>query len=108
MKFGAVAPADADGAIAVHSIRQGGLVLRKGTLIGQAEIAALTKAGIAEVVVARLEPGDVSEDEAALTDGVDRDRTLGVARATAPNFMTRPQLPVHAPTTPPGAAAAAP
>jgi molybdenum cofactor cytidylyltransferase len=65
MKFGAVAPADADGAIAVHSIRQGGLVLRKGTLIGQAEIAALTKAGIAEVVVARLEPGDVSEDEAA-------------------------------------------
>src|SRR5215475_9691036 len=65
MKFGAVAPADAEGAVAVHSIRQGGLVLRKGTLIGEAEIAALTKAGIAEIVVARLEPGDVSEDVAA-------------------------------------------
>src|SRR5215475_10609874 len=65
MKFGAVAPDDAEGAVAVHSIRQGGLVLRKGTLIGEAEIAALTKAGIAEIVVARLEPGDVSEDVAA-------------------------------------------
>jgi molybdenum cofactor cytidylyltransferase len=65
MKFGAVAPGDAEGAVAVHSIRQGGLVLRKGTLIGEAEIAALSKAGIAEIVVARLEPGDVSEDVAA-------------------------------------------
>ena len=41
------------------------LVLKKGTLIGQAEIAALTAAGIGEIVVARLEPGDVSEDAAA-------------------------------------------
>jgi molybdenum cofactor cytidylyltransferase len=65
MKFGAVSPAEAEGAIAVHSIRQGGLVLRKGTRIGQAEIAALNAAGIAQLVVARLEPGDVSEDKAA-------------------------------------------
>jgi molybdenum cofactor cytidylyltransferase len=65
MKFGAVSPAEAEGAIAVHSIRQGGLVLRKGTRIGQAEIAALKTAGIAQLVVARLEPGDVSEDAAA-------------------------------------------
>jgi molybdenum cofactor cytidylyltransferase len=65
MKFGAVSPAEAEGAIAVHSIRQGGLVLRKGTRIGQTEIAALKAAGIAQLVVARLEPGDVSEDTAA-------------------------------------------
>jgi molybdenum cofactor cytidylyltransferase len=65
VRFGPVAPAAAEGAIAVHSIRQGGLVLRKGTRIGQAEIAALEKAGIAEIVVARLETGDVSEDVAA-------------------------------------------
>ncbi|MGH6671853.1 MAG: NTP transferase domain-containing protein [Xanthobacteraceae bacterium] len=65
MKFGAVAPADALGATAVHSIRQGGLVLKKGTLIGAAEVAALEAAGIADIVVARLEPGDVSEDAAA-------------------------------------------
>jgi molybdenum cofactor cytidylyltransferase len=65
MKFGPVAPADALGATAVHTIRQGALVLKKGTLIGAAEVAALTAAGIPELVVARLEPGDVAEDLAA-------------------------------------------
>ena len=65
MKFGAVAPKDARGATAVHTIRQGDLVLKKGTLIGPAEIAALEAAGIKDVVVAQLEPDDVSEDIAA-------------------------------------------
>ena len=65
MKFGAVPVAQAEGGVAVHSIRQTGLVLKKGTLIGKPEIAALQAAGIAEIVVARIEPGDVSEDAAA-------------------------------------------
>ena len=65
MKFGPVPPRDAEGATAVHTIRQGALVLKKGTLIGPAEVAALQAAGIKDLVVARLEPGDVSEDEAA-------------------------------------------
>jgi molybdenum cofactor cytidylyltransferase len=65
MKFGAVPPREALGATAVHTIRQGALVLKKGTHIGAAEVAALEAAGIKEVVVARLEPGDVSEDAAA-------------------------------------------
>ncbi len=65
MKFGPVAPHDALGATAVHSIRQGDLVLKKGTLIGPAEVAALERAGVKEIVVARLEAGDVSEDKAA-------------------------------------------
>ena len=65
MKFGAVPVAQAEGGVAVHSIRQSGLVLKKGTLIGKPEIAALQAAGIAEIVVARMEPGDVSEDAAA-------------------------------------------
>jgi len=65
MKFGAVPVAEAIGATAVHSIRQGNLVLKKGTKIGPPEVAALAQAGIQEIVVARLEPGDVSEDEAA-------------------------------------------
>jgi molybdenum cofactor cytidylyltransferase len=65
MKFGAVAVAQAEGGVAVHSIRKAGLVLKKGTVIGRAEIAALEAAGIAEIVVARIEPGDVSEDVAA-------------------------------------------
>jgi len=65
MKFGAVAPADAKGAIVVHSIRSGGLVLKKGTVVGEPEIAALVAAKVPSITVARLEPGDVSEDTAA-------------------------------------------
>lgn len=65
MKFGPVAPKDARGATAVHSIRQGELVLKKGTVIGDKEIAALDAAGVKAIVVARLDTGDVSEDEAA-------------------------------------------
>ena len=65
MKFGPVAPRDALGATAVHSIRQGDLVLKKGTPIGPKEIAALEAANVKEIVVARLEAGDVSEDQAA-------------------------------------------
>jgi molybdenum cofactor cytidylyltransferase len=65
MKFGAVAPRDAEGAIAVHSIRKSGMVLKKGTLIGKKEIDALEDAKVSEIVVARLEPGDVPEDVAA-------------------------------------------
>jgi molybdenum cofactor cytidylyltransferase len=65
MKFGPVPVAEAEGGIAVHSIRKGATVLKKGTVIGKAEIAALTAAEVAEIVVARLEPNDVPEDEAA-------------------------------------------
>jgi molybdenum cofactor cytidylyltransferase len=65
MKFGAVSPAEALGATAVHTIRQGALVLKKGTVVGPAEVAALQAAGIAQITVARIEPGDVSEDQAA-------------------------------------------
>ncbi len=65
MKFGQVPVAQAQGGIAVHSIRKAGMVLKKGTAIGEAEIAALRAAGVAEIVVARLEPDDVPEDVAA-------------------------------------------
>jgi len=65
MKFGALPPREAEGAIAVHSIRKGGFTLKKGTLIGKQEVAALEAAKVNEIVVARLEPGDVGEDVAA-------------------------------------------
>ena len=65
MKFGAMKPSDAVGGVTVHSIRQNGLVLKKGTVVGAAEVEALAKAGVNEIVVAKLEPGDISEDEAA-------------------------------------------
>jgi molybdenum cofactor cytidylyltransferase len=65
VKFGPVPLHEAEGGIAVHSIRKSGLVLKKGTRIGQGEIAALEAAGIPELTVARLEPDDVPEDTAA-------------------------------------------
>jgi molybdenum cofactor cytidylyltransferase len=65
MKFGPVPPAHAIGATAVHTIRKGALVLKKGCLIGAPEVAALEAAGVSEIVVVRLEPDDVAEDTAA-------------------------------------------
>jgi molybdenum cofactor cytidylyltransferase len=83
MKFGGVPPREAEGAIAVHSIRKGGMVLKKGTLIGAGAIAALEAAKVPEIVVARLETGDVSEDiaaaeiaEAVAGEGVHVDRAF--------------------------------
>jgi hypothetical protein len=65
MKFGPASPADAVGGVTVHTLRQGSLVLKKGTTIGAAEVEALKRAGVKEIVVVRLEDGDVSEDVAA-------------------------------------------
>jgi molybdenum cofactor cytidylyltransferase len=65
MKFGPASPMEAIGGVTVHTLRQGSLVLKKGTTIGSAEVEALTRAGVKEIVVVRLEPGDVSEDVAA-------------------------------------------
>ncbi|MGE0753010.1 MAG: NTP transferase domain-containing protein [Variibacter sp.] len=65
MKFGAVPLSEAEGGIAVHSIRAPGLTLKKGTLVGPQEIASLREAGISAIVVARLEAGDVPENTAA-------------------------------------------
>jgi molybdenum cofactor cytidylyltransferase len=65
MRFGPASPAEAVGGVTVHTLRQGSLVLKKGTTIGPAEVEALTKAGVKEIVVVRLEEGDVSEDVAA-------------------------------------------
>jgi molybdenum cofactor cytidylyltransferase len=65
MKFGPASPADAVGGVTVHTLRQGSLVLKKGTTIGPAEVESLQCAGVKEIVVVRLEDGDVSEDVAA-------------------------------------------
>jgi molybdenum cofactor cytidylyltransferase len=83
MKFGPASPADAVGGVTVHTLRQGALVLKKGTTIGPAEVEALKRAGVKEVVVVRLEDGDISEDLAAggiaqaiAGDGVDVERAF--------------------------------
>jgi len=83
MKFGPASPAEAIGGVTVHTLRQGSLVLKKGTTIGAAEVEALQRAGVAEIVVVRLEDGDVSEDVAAASiaqavagDGVNVERAF--------------------------------
>lgn len=66
MKFGPVPVDEAEGAILAHSERVATGRLRKGAVLGAEEIAALRAAGYADVTVARLDPGDLHEDAAAL------------------------------------------
>lgn len=65
MRFGPVALDEARGAISAHSHLLGERMVRKGSVLDEAAIAALHAAGHAEVIAARLEPGDVPEDIAA-------------------------------------------
>ncbi len=65
MKFGPVRLAEAVGATAAHSISAGGGTIRKGEILSAEDITRLAAAGLSEVVVARLDPDDVTEDEAA-------------------------------------------
>lgn len=65
MKFGQVPLEEASGGILAHSVKSLSRTLKKGTVLGFEEIDALRDAGHDTVVVARLEPNDVPEDEAA-------------------------------------------
>lgn len=65
MIFGPTPLSEARGAVLAHTIRLDRRVLKKGTVLEAADIAALQEDGIASVIAARLEPGDVAENEAA-------------------------------------------
>ncbi|MCK8786936.1 molybdopterin-binding/glycosyltransferase family 2 protein [Roseomonas sp. NAR14] len=65
MIFGPTPVAEAAGTILAHTVRLPGRVLKKGTRLDAAACDALAGAGIDAVIAARLEPGDVAEDEAA-------------------------------------------
>ncbi|MBX9932438.1 MAG: molybdopterin-binding protein [Methylobacterium sp.] len=65
MKFGRVPTAQAAGVISAHTIRAGSLIVKKGHRIGPEELRLLDEAGLPDLVAARLEPGDIGEDEAA-------------------------------------------
>ncbi len=67
MQFGPVDVRESAGAIVVHAVRQDGLVLKKGHRVSAEDVANLQKVGIATIVVARLDAGDVGEDAAAGT-----------------------------------------
>ncbi|MCF8531559.1 MAG: molybdopterin-binding/glycosyltransferase family 2 protein [Reyranella sp.] len=65
MRFGETPIAEATGAILGHSWRSGGINFAKGRKLSADDVAKLKSAGAAAVVAARLDPGDVHEDEAA-------------------------------------------
>jgi molybdenum cofactor cytidylyltransferase len=65
MRFGSVPLAEAAGAVLAHSVAADKVVLKKGHRLVPEDIDRLAAAGLAEVVVARLDADDVPEDEAA-------------------------------------------
>jgi molybdenum cofactor cytidylyltransferase len=85
MRFGPVPLAEAEGAILAHSVLAGGKRLRKGAVLTAADVAWLAGQGVAEVVVARPEAGDVPEDDAAarLAAAIAPDESAGLARSAA-------------------------
>jgi molybdenum cofactor cytidylyltransferase len=65
MIFGSVPLGLAQGAILAHSVSHPGGRMSKGTILSAGDLQTLAAAGLIEVVVARLQPGDLSEDVAA-------------------------------------------
>jgi molybdenum cofactor cytidylyltransferase len=63
--FGDTPLTHAEGALLAHSVVEPGLAFKKGRRLSAEDIAALAAAGLESVVAARLEPGDVHEDQAA-------------------------------------------
>ncbi len=65
MKFGSVPVAEAEACVLAHGVSAGDVSFKKGRVLSAADIVALARVGVATVMVARLEPGDVPEDIAA-------------------------------------------
>jgi molybdenum cofactor cytidylyltransferase len=84
MRFGPVPLDQAEGAILAHSEHVATGRLRKGIVLGPAQIEALRGAGYAHVTVARLDAADLHEDDAArmLAEAV-QDGAAGIARSPA-------------------------
>ncbi|PPR11876.1 MAG: Nicotine blue oxidoreductase [Alphaproteobacteria bacterium MarineAlpha11_Bin1] len=66
MKFGETVLEDAEGAILAHSLLLHDGVLRKGRILTKRDVARIKAKGIQSVIAARLEEGDLNENEAAL------------------------------------------
>ena len=65
MKFGAVPVTEAEGCILAHSEFVNGTRLRKGETLTRAHIEMLAAVNVQEITVARLDPDDLHENEAA-------------------------------------------
>jgi molybdenum cofactor cytidylyltransferase len=65
MKFGEIDVREAQGLFLAHSVKHQGGMFKKGRVLSADDIAVLEKSGVSTVFAARLEAGDVPEDEAA-------------------------------------------
>ncbi len=65
MKFGDTPIDEATGAILAHSWRANGINFSKGRRLSAEDVAKLKEAGASHVIAARLEAGDIHEDQAA-------------------------------------------
>jgi molybdenum cofactor cytidylyltransferase len=89
MRFGEVSIAEAEGAILAHSLRLGATALKKARVLSPADVELIAAAGISRIVVARLDPDDVGEDEAARRLAA---ATAGPGIETAAPFTGRANL----------------
>ena len=60
---------EAEGAVLAYAVTAGALTLRKGSVLTREHCSVLQQAGLASVLAARFEPGDIGEDEAAQAIG---------------------------------------
>ncbi len=65
MKFGTFSTDQCVGAILAHSLKLAERTVKKGTLLNADDVAEIVASGVSELIVARLDPGDVNEDQAA-------------------------------------------
>jgi len=89
MRFGEVPVAETAGAILAHSLKLGATVLKKGRVLSLADVALIAAAGLDHIVAARLDPGDIREDEAATRIAA---AAAGANIATAAAFTGRANL----------------
>lgn len=95
MIFGTVPVAEAEGAILAHSLKmKTGRVLKKGSVLDGPMLGAIVIEGLTEITVARLEDGEVSEDNAALRIGA---ALASAGLKTGPAFTGRLNLVAETP-----------
>ena len=89
MIFGDTPLDQAEGAILAHSVKLGSVGFKKGRRLSAEDLAALGRAGIETVIAARLEDGDVHEDDAA---GAVAGAILGEGLSASAAFTGRANL----------------
>ncbi len=67
MRLGTVPTASGEGTILAHALKlPNGHRIAKGTLLSRSDLETIAACGIGEIVVARLDEGDIAEDAAAM------------------------------------------